>query len=128
MLGDFVRGRQALAQFDSRVQLGIMLHRHIDSHTDSHPGVSELRASLRPPFMRYAERRGLFAAYLDEAEILHSLRGVGRRLSRSNPLHRVDEIWDEFEPKICGCFEAVFNPIQSEVGRWLKSKSTISGS
>lgn len=181
MLGDFVRGKQALAQFDARVQHGIMLHRHIDTHTDSQAGVCELRAWLNPPFrryggiiidlgfdhelakrwqrysassledfdrgvremlathnsllperlkgfMRYADRRGLFAAYLDESEILHSLRGVGRRLSRSNPLHRVDEIWGEFEPVMSGCFETVFKQIQSEVALWLKSKSTISGS
>jgi acyl carrier protein phosphodiesterase len=181
ILGDFVRGKQALAQFDAGIQHGIMLHRHIDTHTDSQAGVSELRAWLDPPFrryggiiidlgfdhelakrwqsysetsleefdegvretlarhnsllperlkgfMRYADRRGLFATYLDESEILHSLRGVGRRLSRSNPLHRVDEIWDEFEPVMSGSFETVFKQIQSEVAIWLKSKSTISGS
>lgn len=79
-------------------------------------------------FMRYADRRGLFEAYRERLEILHSLRGVGRRLSRANPLHRVDEIWDDFQPKVGEVFEPVFAEIQSDVAGWLKSKSTITGS
>jgi len=79
-------------------------------------------------FMHYADRRGLFQAYRETPEILHSLRGVGRRLSRANPLHRVDEIWDDFEPKVADSFGLVFSEIQSDVADWLKSKSTITGS
>lgn len=79
-------------------------------------------------FMEYADRRGLFAAYRDEAEILHSLRGVGRRLSRANPLHRVDEIWEDFEPLAAANFTAVFKQLQLEVADWLNSKSTTTGS
>jgi acyl carrier protein phosphodiesterase len=104
-LEDFDRGvREMLARHDSRLP-------------------ERLRG-----FMRYADKRGLFAAYRDESEILYSLRGVGRRLSRSNPLHRVDEIWDEFKPHVAACFEPVFEQIQSDVADWLKSKSTITGS
>ena len=181
MLGDFVRGRQALAEFDDDIQRGIMLHRHIDAYTDSLPAVSELRSWFVPPFrryggiiidlafdyelanqwhsysatsleefdqgvremlarhdrqlpellkgfMRYADRRGLFAAYRQESEILYSLKGIGRRLSRPNPLHRVDEIWSDFEPLVSACFETVFKEIQSDVAQWLKSRSTITGS
>ncbi len=181
MLGDFVRGKQALAKFDDDIQRGIMLHRHIDAYTDSLPGVSELRSWFLPPFrryggiiidlafdyelanrwnsyseisledfdqgvremlarhdrelperlkgfMRYADRRGLFAAYREESEILYSLKGVGRRLSRPNPLRRVHEIWGDFEPLVSACFEPVFNEIQSDVAKWLKSRSTITGS
>jgi len=79
-------------------------------------------------FMRYADRRGLFASYQNEAEILHSLRGVGRRLSRDNPLHRVDEIWQEFSPRVSASFASIFREIQLEVADWLKSRSTITGS
>ena len=79
-------------------------------------------------FMRYADWRGLFTGYRDESEILFSLRGIGRRLSRPNPLHRVHEIWDDFEPLVSGCFEPVFEEIQLDVARWLKSRSTITGS
>lgn len=79
-------------------------------------------------FMRYADRRGLFAAYIEETEILHSLRGLGRRLSRENPLHRVAEIWPEFKPRVSASFEPVFDKIQSEVTDWLKTKSTMTGS
>ena len=79
-------------------------------------------------FMDYADRRGLFAAYRDENEILHSLRGIGRRLTRPNPLHRVGEIWSDFEPLAAANFAAVFLQIQSEVAEWLKSKSNTTGS
>lgn len=181
MLGDFVRGREPLADFDRDVQRGIMLHRHIDAHTDALPGVVRLRSGIDPPFRRYggiiidlafdhilagrwenysalgiedfdhgvrdmlgrhdailperlkrfmsyADRRGLFASYRDESEILRSLNGIGRRLSRANPLHRVDEIWDEFKPAAFNCFETEFGEIQSDVADWLKSKSTMTGS
>lgn len=79
-------------------------------------------------FMRYADRRGLFAAYRDESEILHSLRGVGRRFLRPNPLHRVDEIWGTLKPRFSECFEAVYPRVQSEVASWLKRRSTTTGS
>ena len=88
--------------------------------------------SLLPPglisFMRYADRRGLFASYRHEAEILRSLRGISRRLSRPNPLGRVDEIWPEIKPLVAAAFETAFRQIQSEVDEWLKSKSTMTGS
>jgi acyl carrier protein phosphodiesterase len=181
MLGDFVRGREALESFKRPVQIGIRLHRRVDAFTDALPEIVGLRewfpdefrryagividlgldhelalgwdrtglealeefdAGVRsmlrrraeevPPdlqrFMNYADRRGLFAAYRDAAEILHSLRGLGRRLSRPNPLHRVAEIWDPFEQRVAACFQPVFDQVQSDVADWLKSKSTTTGS
>ena len=95
-------------------------------------GIRELLTrndELVPPglsrFMEYADWRGLFAAYRDKQEILHSLRGIGRRLSRPNPLHRADEIWDEFEPLLSASFESIFGQVQSLVSEWLNSKSTL---
>lgn len=79
-------------------------------------------------FMAYADRRGLFAAYREESEILHSLRGVGRRMSRPNPLHRVDTIWQDFAPRFDACFGSVFGQVQSAVAAWLRSTSTTTGS
>ncbi len=79
-------------------------------------------------FMSYASRRGLFSAYREKLEILYSLRGVGSRLSRPNPLHRAEEIWDELAPRFSASFEYVFLQVQSEVSRWLKSRSTTTGS
>jgi acyl carrier protein phosphodiesterase len=181
MLGDFVRGRDALSRYDKATRLGIRLHRHIDASTDSLPAVADLLAGLQPPFrryggiiidlaldhelakhwteysdvslrefdlgvrellarndhlvpgklrgfMRYADRRGLFEAYRCESEVLHSLMGVGQRLTRANPLHRVGEIWDDFQPEVAACFRQVFQDIQLDVEDWLKSKSTMTGS
>ncbi len=70
-------------------------------------------------FMRYADRRGLFAAYREKDEILYSLAGLGRRLSRSNPLHRVDEIWEDFEAEFASGFERVFPQVQAAVSDWI---------
>ncbi len=181
MLGDFVRGRHALAAYQQDVRLGIELHRHTDQYFDSLPEVAQLRRSfpalfrrysgividlafdhelarrwshysvqsledfdrqihqllskndqLLPDrlrrFMSYAERRGLFAAYREKSEILVSLSGIGTRLSRPNPLHRVGEIWEELAPEFSACFEPVFLQVQSDVSRWLKSRSTTTGS
>lgn len=180
MLGDFVRGRQGLAQFSGDVQTGILLHRHIDGYVDALPDTVNLRKKFNPPFRRYsgiiidmafdhqlacqwpdyseisldqfdrdvramlarnegllperlrrfmayADRRGLFASYRHKSEILFSLSGVGRRLSRPNPLHRVHEIWDKLEPRFAASFEFVFRQVQSDTEAWLKSNTMIAG-
>ena len=89
-------------------------------------------ASLVPErlagFMRYADRRGLFAAYRDEDEMLHSLAGVGHRLRRANPLGDVASIWPEMKQPCAEAFATVFPMIQSEVNDWVKRTSTITGS
>jgi acyl carrier protein phosphodiesterase len=181
MLGDFVRGKAALAAFGPDVRQGILLHRHIDAHTDGLPEIAALREWFPSPFRRYAgifidlaidhelarhwsdhheqpladfdgavrrmlaghadvlpdrlrrfmdyaDRRGLFAAYRDGAEILHSLRGIGRRLSRPNPLHQAEEIWPDLQPLLAANFSAIFRQAQSDVAAWLNSRSTTTGS
>ncbi len=79
-------------------------------------------------FMRYADRNGLFTAYRDEDVILYALAGVGTRLSRSNPLHRVAEIWPELAPEFHSAFREFFPQIQSDVMAWCKRMSTTTGS
>jgi len=71
-------------------------------------------------FMHYADKRGLFAAYREESEILFSLYGLGRRLSRSNPLHRVGEIWHEIKPALSAGFSMAFPKVQQGVTAWLR--------
>lgn len=107
--------RQSLESFDRDVRLTLAGHDAL------------LPDRLRR-FMRYADRRGLFASYRDEREILLSLAGIGTRLSRPNPLDRVEEIWPELAPRFSASFEFVFLQIQSEVAGWLKSRSSMTGS
>jgi len=107
--------KQSLESFDRDVRL--MLARHDALLPDRLRG-----------FMRYADRRGLFASYRDETEILLSLAGIGTRLSRPNPLDRVEEIWPELAPRFSASFKYVFIQIQSEVADWLKSRSSTTGS
>ncbi|MEI6679926.1 MAG: ACP phosphodiesterase [Mariniphaga sp.] len=52
-IGDFVKGRQFL-KYPPDVAKGILLHRQIDSFTDSHPIVIECIVKLRPGFGKYS--------------------------------------------------------------------------
>ncbi|MDX1554983.1 MAG: ACP phosphodiesterase [Xanthomonadales bacterium] len=106
---------QSLAEFDAGVRE--MLARH-----------DALVPRRLRSFMEYADRYGLFEAYRDEKEVLLSLRGVGRRFLRPNPLHRVDEIWAELKPAFIDCFEIVYPRVQSAVAGWLNTRSTTTGS
>ena len=53
-IGDFIKGRQALNQFDPGVIRGVELHRAIDEFTDNHPVVHESKDRLRPGYRHYA--------------------------------------------------------------------------
>jgi acyl carrier protein phosphodiesterase len=52
-IGDFVKGSQFDA-YPAKIREGIILHRKIDSFTDSHHIVKETIAILRPTFGRYS--------------------------------------------------------------------------
>jgi acyl carrier protein phosphodiesterase len=79
-------------------------------------------------FMRYADQHGLFTTYREEDVTLFALAGIGTRLSRPNPLHRVIEIWPEFAPEFKQAFRQFFPEIQSEVLDWRSKISTTTGS
>jgi len=79
-------------------------------------------------FMDYADRRGLFEAYRHEEEMLFSLAGVGTRLKRENPLHRVAEIWPQLKPEVAEAFASFFPELQSRVIALRKRRSTTTGS
>ena len=56
LLGDFVRGRldhPRNAHYTTPVKQGILLHRHIDSFTDTHPVGLACRQTLPPTFGKY---------------------------------------------------------------------------
>ena len=181
LLGDFVRGRQALRSYRPGIRDGIRLHRRVDTITDDSHQVKALRRkfpgefrryagividlafdhelarnwslysscdlhqfdlevrdllsrhdSQAPEelkrFMAYADRRGLFANYRHEKEMLFSLAGLGTRLKRANPLHRVGEIWPGLKQDVRGSFVSFFPQIQSHVADWRKRRSTTTGS
>ena len=104
-----------LPQFDARIRSLLVAH-----------------AELLPPglmrFMDYADRRGLFATYCFEEEMLFSLRGVGRRLRHANPLDRVRDIWPEMRGPCRRAFAEFFPRLQIEVDQRLKRRSTSTGS
>lgn len=53
-IGDFVKGRNVLEQFESDIAKGIELHRSIDEFTDHHPVVQISKMRLRPKYRHYA--------------------------------------------------------------------------
>lgn len=79
-------------------------------------------------FMNYADRRGLFAAYRNDEQVLRSISGIGRRFLRPNPLHRTSEIWEELKPAFAVCFDLAYPAIQSGVAEWVNNRSTTTGS
>lgn len=79
-------------------------------------------------FMEYADRHGLFSAYREIDVVLNALTGIGTRLSRPNPLHRVSEIWPDMAPEFKTSFRQFFPQIQSEVLDWRMRNSTTTGS
>lgn len=52
-IADFVRGKE-LEKYPKKVQLGIHLHRAIDTYTDSHPLVKQAQSFLIPRFGHYS--------------------------------------------------------------------------
>jgi len=52
-IGDFVKGQQYL-KYPPDVAKGILLHRQIDSFTDSHPVINECIVKLRPGFGKHS--------------------------------------------------------------------------
>jgi len=106
---------EPLAEFDRRV-------RHLlDAHADLLPA-----GLVR--FMDYADRRGLFATYRFEQEMLFSLRGVGRRMKRANPLDRTWEIWPALREPCRKAFADFFPELCEAVAQRLKRTSTTTGS
>jgi acyl carrier protein phosphodiesterase len=52
-IADHVKGKQFF-NFSPEIRKGILLHREIDSFTDSHPVVSDTKSRIRPVFKKYA--------------------------------------------------------------------------
>src|SRR5579871_416724 len=53
LISDFVKGKQKDA-FPEKIRQGIMLHRAIDSFTDTHPVTQRAKSYFREPFGLYA--------------------------------------------------------------------------
>jgi acyl carrier protein phosphodiesterase len=78
-------------------------------------------------FMQYADLHGLFTSYREEDVTLFCLAGMGTRLTRPNPLHRVAEVWPELAPQFKLAFQEFFPQIQSAVLEWRSNKAAKAG-
>ncbi len=54
MLGDYIKGTLALAQFPENIKHGIILHRKIDFYTDAHPAVKAAQNLFRADYGKYS--------------------------------------------------------------------------
>ena len=108
-------GQGSLPGFD------IEIRRLLQKHSPNIPGDLQ-------KFMEYADRRGLFTAYRYEQEMLLSLKGIGGRMRRSNPLHEVWLVWPELREPCRRSFARFFPRLQGEVADWLNLRSTSTGS
>jgi acyl carrier protein phosphodiesterase len=53
LAADFIKGKE-IQRYDKEILIGILLHREIDSFTDSHPLVRVGQSYLRPRFRHYS--------------------------------------------------------------------------
>ena len=54
LIGDFIKGKEALKKYDHEVVRGVELHRAIDEFTDTHDVVKESKDRLRPKYRHYS--------------------------------------------------------------------------
>ncbi len=54
MIGDYVKGNEALHALPESIQKGVMLHRKIDSYTDAHPATAKCKTYFREHYRLYA--------------------------------------------------------------------------
>lgn len=52
-MGDFIKGND-YQQFDKLIQVGVLLHREIDSFTDHHPTVKQSKNRLKAKYRHYS--------------------------------------------------------------------------
>lgn len=120
-IGDFIKGRQALSQFDTGIIRGVELHRAIDEFTDNHPVVHESKHRLRPKYRHYA---GVIVdVFYDHFLAVHWKKFHPRTLSEfSSRTYRTIETFSDILPVE---FRAMFSYMVR--GNWLLNYSSISG-
>ncbi|PWK83857.1 ACP phosphodiesterase [Fulvimonas soli] len=90
-----------------------------------------VRALLRredarlPPALRrfaaYMEAHDLPAGYADPAVLARALAGIGRRLSRANPLDRALPVLQALDAPLQARFEAFFPDLRGHAARWIEA-------
>lgn len=54
MIGDYIKGKKALEDYEPSIRKGLMLHRKIDTYTDSHPAFIRAKHFFREDYGLYA--------------------------------------------------------------------------
>lgn len=122
MIGDYVKGNEALHALPESIQKGVMLHRKIDSFTDAHPATAKCKTYFREDYRLYA---GAFVdsmmdhfiandpqCFLSEADLF----------SFTQNTYQTIESYIDFLPKK---FQTMFPYMQSD--NWLYQYRTLKG-
>lgn len=82
-IGDYVKGKN-FEKFPENIQCGILLHRQIDTFTDSHPKFIEAKRKLRDDFGLYS---GIIVDFFTHEVRKHPVRKRILNLQKPVPNH-----------------------------------------
>jgi len=103
MMGDHVKGRQALEQFPEPVRKGLLLHRSIDTFTDTHPVMEPAKALFRPAY-------GLYAGAITDTLTDYFLANDARLFPQAEDLMRFTQETYAMLEQYAAYFPASFKP------------------
>jgi acyl carrier protein phosphodiesterase len=117
---DFIKGKE-FARYQGNVKIGILLHREIDSFTDSHPLVRAGQSYLRPKFRHYSTViTDIFFDYF---------LGKNWEHFSATPLelfvNQTYEVLDQYQNELPDRFVEMFYWMKSQ--NWLYQYRTLSG-
>ena len=120
-IGDFIKGRQALSEFDPAIISGVELHRAIDEFTDGHPIVHKSKDRLRATYRHYS-------AVIVDVFYDHFL-AINWKQYHAEPLDKfVEETYqsiESFSPILPARFKRMFPYMRS--GNWLAGYREVEG-
>ncbi len=119
-IGDYVKGKD-FKSYPSEISKGILLHRHIDSYTDTHEMVRNSKMFFAAEYHKYA---GVVVDVLYD----HFLSANWNQFSGVN----IDPFIESVHQTLHGNFDVLPKPVQNFVplfirDNWLKTYATLEG-
>jgi acyl carrier protein phosphodiesterase len=120
LMGDFVKGNK-YDVYPEKVKAGILLHRHIDHYTDTHPSIREAIAFLKPV---YRLSGGIFVDILFD----HFLANDDRYFNNESLLQFTNQVYENITHNDAHLNERMRNLFfHMSTNNWLYNYRTISG-
>ncbi len=122
LIGDHVKGQQALAALPGRVADGVRLHRALDAFTDHHPATRRATLPFRPAY-------GLYAGPIVDALFDHFLANDPKFYPSADALLQfTDSVYAQLEPAAAHfppAFAGYFPHMKAH--NWLYGYRTVQG-